>query len=310
MILKILLPIIVTALAPSAFADTEFEDSVPIDLVKALVGNTPYGESRIFSDLASSFPRLDIPNDLELMGSIERSFGVAAVYRTELSVNRTEAVLHDAFLQAEYIEFELPSLASSENGFVSALANAPFRYKRYCHDSFGFLTSTFNSSAQNAVVTLSSTPSNDNRSCADQLAEQQLQLGRRAGAQSGLQQYLPRMELPVTDVRRSGPYFGLGGLSGSSNSIEVKANVNVDLSIDALFEHFAGQIVTQGWVLDTRNMGTSSAIGNWTRSPEPDTELIGTLTILKTGDESFELKFQLTSTGANNNSGQQFFRGI
>lgn len=64
MIRNILLPIIVTALAPSAFADTEFEDSVPLELVKALMGNTPYGEPRIFSDLSSDFPSVDIPDDL------------------------------------------------------------------------------------------------------------------------------------------------------------------------------------------------------------------------------------------------------
>lgn len=308
MIRNILLPIIVTALAPSAFADTEFEDSVPLELVKALMGNTPYGEPRIFSDLSSDFPSVDIPDDLVLMGSIERGFGVAAVFRTELSVNQTESILRDAFIDTGYIEFELPSMGGLENGFVSAFVNAPLRYTRFCHDSFGFLTTSFSPSEQQRVVTLSSNPPNDNRSCADQLAEQQQQMGRRVGGLAGLQQHLPRMELPATEVRRSGPFLGAGGMSGSSNSIEVKANINVDMSVEAMFEHFVGQIQEQGWTADTQNIGASSAIGIWTSSPVPGTDLIGTLTILKTGDESFELKFQLISTGANNNAGQGFFR--
>lgn len=308
MLRKILLPIIVVALAPSAFADTEFEDSVPLELVKALMGNTPYGEPRIFSDLSSNFPSIDIPDDLELMGSIDRGSGVAAVFRTELSANQTESLLRDAFIQAEYLEFDLPNMAGLQNGFVSAFVNAPLRYNRFCHDSFGFLTTSLSPNDQRAVVTLSSSPSNDNRSCADQLAEQQQQMGRRVGSQAGFQQHLPRMELPVSEARRSGPFVGMGGMSGSSNSIEVKANVNIDLSIETMFTHFEAQLEEQGWAVDTQNIGTSSAIGNWTRSPEPGTDLIGTLTVLKIGDESFELKFQLTSTGANNNSSQQLFR--
>ena len=306
MIRYILVPLFAVLFLPSALADTEFEDSVPLELVKALIGNTPYGESRIFSDLSSEFPRVDIPDALELMGSIERGFGVAAVFSTELSASATESALHDAFIQSEYMEFEVLAMEGLQNGFVSPLGNRPIRYSRYCHDSFGFLSHTYSPKDQKGIVTVSANFANDNRSCADQLAEQQQAMERRSP--NGLSHYLPTMELPVTEAPRSRPFLGSGGWSGSSNSIETDASVRIDWSIEEVFSHFTRQIEAQQWSSDSQNIGASSAIGIWVRSPEVGVDLIGTLTILKAGDESFELKFQLSSIGGANDSSPRVFR--
>lgn len=310
MIRNIFVPIFAITFVSTALADTEFEDSVPLELVKALIGNTPFGESRIFSDLSSDFPSIDIPDDLILMGSIERGYGVAAVFSTDLSASQTDSALDVAFIQSGYVQFETPGMEGPQTGFVSSMVNAPRIAKRYCHDAFGFLTTQYSEKEQNGIVTLSSNYPNDNRSCAAQLGEQQQAMGRRGGSQIGLQQYFPRMELPEEVAQRRAPFFGLGGWSGSSSSMETKAGLNIDWDIEEVFEHFMAQIDAQQWAIDSQNIGTSSAIGVWTRSPVSGTDLIGTLTILKTGEETFELKFQLTSTGANNSSNSPFFRNI
>lgn len=311
MIRNILVLIFAITFLSSALADTEFEDSVPLELVKALLGNAPFGESRIFSDLSSDFPSIDIPDDLVLMGSLERGYGVAAVFSTDLTGSQTDSALDAAFIQSGYVRFDTLGMERPQTGFVSSALNTPRIATRYCHDAFGFLSIQYSEKEQNGIVTLSSNYGNDIRSCAAQLAEQQQALGRRmGGSHVGLQQYFPRMELPEEVTQRRGPFLGMGGWSGSSNSMETKAGLNVGWDIEEVFEHFMAQIDAQEWAIDSQNIGTSSAIGVWTRSPVAGTNLIGTLTILKTGEEAFELKFQLTSTGANNSSNSPFFRNI
>lgn len=304
---NILVLILVTFSGFNAFADTEFEGSVPLELVKALLGNTPFGEPTIYSDLVSAFPEIDVPDELEIMGSIERGYGIAAVYSTELTGSQTESALTEAFLQAEYMEFELPGMRRAENGFISSSVNVLQRYNRFCHDSLGSLSFTYSAQELGGTVTISANPANDNRSCADQLAEQQQAMGRMGGRQGGLQQYLPKMELPETEPRRYSPFFAGGRYSGSNREIETKANLNIDWDIEEVFRHFSEQIGSQDWTLDSENIGTSTAAGSWTRSPETGTNLIGTLTVLKTDEETFDLKFQLISTGVSSNSSFRAF---
>lgn len=292
-----------------SIADTEFEGSVPLDLVKALLGNIPYGEPTIYSDLSAAFPEIDFPDELEIMGSIERGYGgITAVYSTALSDSQAQTALNEVYAEAGYIDFELPESRQPQGGFVSSSMNYPPRYNRFCHDSQGSITHFYNQMDQRGIVTISANPPHDNRSCADQIAEQQQAMGRMSGRQAGLHQYLPRMELPETEPRRFAPFAGIGGYSGSSSGIETGASLQTDWKIEEVFEHFSTQIVEQSWIGDSQNIGTSSAIGSWTLSPEPGTDLIGTLTVLKMSEESFQLKFQLTSTGASNNSGFSFLR--
>lgn len=307
MLRYIAVSILVTFCVSISIADTEFEGSVPLDLVKALLGTTPYGEPVIYSDLSSAFPDIDVPDELEIMGSIERGYGISAVYSTAISDSEIQSTLNEAYVQAGYIEFELPGMSQARGGFVAANRITPQTYNRFCHDSQGFLSHSYVEKDRNSIVVITASPANDNRSCADQLAEQQLAMGRMPGRQRGLHQYLPIMELPETRPRRFSPFSGIGGYSSSGSSIETEANLNIDWDIDEVFNHISEQLIEQQWVVDSQNIGTSSATGSWTRSPEPGTDLIGTLTVLHLGEESFELKFQLTSIGGNNSSS---FRAI
>ena len=307
MIRSILVSIFTISCLSSAFADTEFEGSVPLDLVKALLGNPPLGEPKIYSDLSSAFPEIEIPTDFRLMGSIERGYGVAAVYSTNLSGSQAESVLRDALLQSAYLEFEIPGMRGVETGFVGASVNIPQRYNRYCHDSMGFISINYSPKERSGIVTISANPNEDNRSCAAQLAEQQQALGRMGGRQGGLQRYFPKMELPETEPQFRSPFSGMSGWSGSSNSMETRDKLNIDWTIEEVFEHFANQIGAQDWTLDSKSVGSASANAIWTKSPEPGVDLIGTLTVLKTDDESFDLLFQLRSIGGSNSPYNPFF---
>ena len=308
MLRNIVVPIFAVTCLSSTFADTEFQGSVPLELVKALLGNTSFGEPTIYSDLSSAFPEIDVPNELEIMGSIERGYGIAAVYSTRLTDSQARSALSEAFVQAGYMEFELPGMNRVRSGFVASNTIAPQAYNRFCHDSQGFLSHSYTEKNQRSTVTIAANPASDNRSCADQLAEQLQAMGRMGGRRGGLQQYLPIMELPETEPRRYSPFSGIGGYSGSRSGIETGASLSIDWEIEEVFNHFSDQISGQEWVVDSQNIGSSSATGSWTHSPEPGTDLIGTLTVLNLGEESFELKFQLTSLGGNNNTSFGVFR--
>lgn len=301
--------LVTTSLSLShTFADTEFQDRVPLDLVKAVLGNTSFGEPRLFSDLSSAFPAIALPAQLEIMGSIDRGYGTAAVFSTGLSSDETDTALAASYLAAGYIEFDVPGSRDLGNGFVRTSAIPVQRSTRFCHDSLGFLSHSYAPRTQGGIVTISSNWSNDNRSCVDQLQEQTLAMSRMNGPQRGLHQYLPRMELPETQTQR----IARVGWSNSNQGLESEAPLNIDWEIDAVFNHISEQISDQDWTIDSENIGTSSATGNWTRSPEPGVDLIGTLTVLKLGEESYELKFQLTSTGGstNPNAGVGIFRAF
>lgn len=299
MLRNILISTMIAFSISSTFADNEFENSVPLDLVKALLSGGPTGDVKIYSDLVSSFPSIGVPDELEIMGSIERGYGVAAFFRSELSSSEIESSLDNAITLQEYSKFDPPRMIGATNGFVRASLNYPQVNNRYCHDSLGTLTLTY--SEDSGIVTISSNPTNDYRSCADQLAEQSQAIARRSRGQlTGLQQYLPVMEMPETERQRYSPFFSSGGYSGSSSGIAVDANLRIDWSIEEVFSHFSEQITDQSWVLDSESIGSATATVSWTKSPESGTDLIGTLTVLKINEEAFELNFQLTSTGKNN----------
>ena len=70
-----------------------------------------------------------------------------------------------------------------------------------------------------------------------------------------------------------------------------------DQEIGEVYRYFADQIEDQGWELDSEVVGSRSANGTWTNSPESNLSLLGTLSVLDSGDSNFELQFRLTAEG-------------
>ena len=290
----------------NTLADIEFEESVPLELVKVFVGSTPFGEVKIYSDLLSAFPEFTIPDGFNIMGSIDRGYSLSVVLATELSTDQTTAALTQSFNQAGFTEFEVPGSRDPGTGFVRPNQPSFQANKRLCHDALGFISFSYKEHTDYNIVTISSSLPNNNRSCAEQLAEQSLAMNRYGATQGGLRQYLPRLELPESQQRRITPFFGMGS-SSSNRGVEARGNVNIDWEIEEIFRHFKEQIEGQDWLLDSENVGAVSATGSWTRGPEPGMDLIGTLIVIKSGADSFELKFQLNSFNNSNNTSRGVF---
>jgi len=111
-----------------------------------------------------------------------------------------------------------------------------------------------------------------------------------------LQQLLPRLELPNTDGM-SAPRGGYGGGGSSGNGWEVRATLSGNWTMRRLYNHFAAQIEDQDWERDARAIGRATANGSWTKKVGDDIELIGNLTVLKTADDNYDLRFHMIRVG-------------
>jgi hypothetical protein len=59
-------------------AATEFEDSVPLDLVKVFLGNLGIGEPLLYSDIMDDFPPFTLPAGFAVRGSIDQVYAQRA----------------------------------------------------------------------------------------------------------------------------------------------------------------------------------------------------------------------------------------
>jgi hypothetical protein len=108
--------------------------------------------------------------------------------------------------------------------------------------------------------------------------------------------YVPRLELPNGDGMTA-PRGGYGGGGGSDREWEVRTDLSGDWNMRRVYNYFAEQIEDQDWERDARVIGDSMASGSWTKVVDEDVELIGSLTVLMTGEDAYSLMFRLVRTG-------------
>lgn len=292
-----------------ALADTEFEDSVPVELVRALLGVTPFGNTQLYSDIADAFPDLTIPDDFTILGSADYGYRTTVVLRSAQSEEAITEALTEVIAGSGYSRFETAMPDFVRTGFVYPDQRSPTATPRFCNDSEGYLSFAIQNFGGENIVNLSHNFDNDRRPCAAKEEEQRTMNQQYQSRRAGLNQYMPMLELPEDSQRRGarGPF--IGGMSGSGSDLETENTLSIDWSIAEVFAHFKPQIEAQDWELDSENIGTSSASGTWTRTPEPGMNLVGTLSVIKAGDETYELKFRLLNTSASQR-GSSFIRGI
>ncbi len=282
--------------APLALADTEFGDAVPVEFVRALLGVTPYGDPRIYSDILDDFPEFTIPDGFEVLGSADQGYSLTVVLATDLDEAGARAAIASSFADLGYTEFNPPGSFDPGTGFIAPSQPLPVPRDRYCHDQEGFITISFSSGDNQNTLSVRNSAHGNPQTCAQQLQEQTFAMSRSSFRGGGLREHLPRMELPQIQRRGLNPFSGMGSSSNGSG-VETRASINIDWEIEEVYEHFKSQIEEQGWELDAENVGSSSATGTWTRSPDPDMDLIGTLSVIMSNEEQFDLTFNLVQRG-------------
>lgn len=111
---------------------------------------------------------------------------------------------------------------------------------------------------------------------------------------------MPVMALPADVDTSRQSYLGMSGGSSSRAWIsggatyETSSEFGSDMTIPQLYQHFAQQIGTQGWALDSEASGQLSASGNWIKIPDADTYLHGAFNILQSSQSKFMIRFRLT----------------
>lgn len=288
-------------------ADTEFEDNVPIEVVKALFGLTPNGEVKLYSDLVSGFPEIQIPDGFEIIGSINRGYSLSAVFATDSSEDQVDSQVESAISAAQYVPFPSPQPQRAATGFMYAEQAIRPDYNRYCHNSLGHLSYTFLELGTRNMVTLSSSFPSDRSSCEQQIAQQEEIYNNMRGSGNRFQALLPRLIVPQDEPRRFSPFRSSGLSSHNSNGVETSSSMVAEMELDEVYQYFKTQIEDQGWSLDSETVGRASASGTWTKSPEPELNLIGTLSVIQSEDDNYDLRFQLVSAGQRSNSRSRVF---
>lgn len=73
------------AVGLSSNADTEFEDSIPVDAAEVLFDASLNNQLQIYPDIASEFPVFAVPDDFSVIGSVIDNYNIRAVLSTTLS---------------------------------------------------------------------------------------------------------------------------------------------------------------------------------------------------------------------------------
>ena len=218
----------------------------------------------------------------------------------ETSLDESDAIqsIVEIFESQDWIQFPTYSPSIQEVGFISPRQFNLGRSQILCHDDLGLITIRYSARNSGNYLTtgISLVRNRQQGDCEQQLAMRQASFGRMSRSFE-LRQYLPRLEIPELQNSPRMNAFLMGGSSSSGNSIETEGVMTSDQDIEEVYRYFADQIEEQGWDLDSQAVGTLSATGTWTKSPESSLSLIGRLSILAAGDSEYALQFRLTAEG-------------
>ncbi|MCB1670278.1 MAG: hypothetical protein R3F41_00885 [Gammaproteobacteria bacterium] len=288
----------------SARAAEEYTDSVPAGLLHLLMDFYGQGNFAVYDGILDEFPDFDLPDEFQVAGSMRQSTSMRVALQTDLDEATAVPLIVNEFVTNNWIEMPVIRPPMQDTGFISP--NDPRRQQhdsiRLCHDRQGNVSVDYVQRENEAHVMLSANSGlalfmDRPRSCAEQIEQIQQSLTMRSlRGGPALAQYMPRMELPASDTNFYRP-VRVGGFSSSSQETETEASIVIDWDIEALYEHFAGQINTQDWTQDSSSVGDVSAIGTWTKDTAGSAPLVGTLSILASDDDFYELKFAIRSQG-------------
>ena len=100
------------------WADTPFEDEVPLELVRALLNSTGATEVRIYADILDGFPDLELPAGFTVLGSRDLGRSQTVFLRTQLPEDVATLALTTAFESEGYTSVKITGSPGQNTGFV------------------------------------------------------------------------------------------------------------------------------------------------------------------------------------------------
>ena len=279
--------LLLSALFPcSAFAASEYQESIPIELVRALLGggNT---EATIYSEIPDGFPEFTLPDGARVLGALERGPSLQLVLATEQSAARQRQLLIRDFEEQGYttITREVP-MQPQRRGFVAPFSVPDGMPVQLCHEQHGMLIISINGRGNDQGLTLQASTAPNQVPCDAMMGAGGAQRGFAA---INLQQHMPMLAVPgqatISNERRM-------AFVSSNAGTQSDMRITLDWPVEQLQQHMAEQLLEQDWVQDSAAVGDISAISGWSLEAE-DEQMFGTLQILKTPAAGYELRFSL-----------------
>lgn len=112
---------------------------------------------------------------------------------------------------------------------------------------------------------------------------------------TALRAQMPKLDFPPTARPASGAP-GIGGYSGSGQTVSTSSRISSPDTAASLAEHLAPQMTAQGWSVDASWSGSVSAGSTWTRRGADDTPYWGTLEVFSIGDDTYDVAFMIMTT--------------
>lgn len=280
------------------FADTEFVDSVPLEVVKQFVGNPYMGQSALYSDILDAFPPFTVPADFEVLASADQGFVQRVILSSTLDEAGASAALTQAFIAEGWSQIPINGMPAQQTGFVSAEQPVVVP-QQLCHDDHGMLTASVRDDGGKRYININRNLSGQGirPTCAEMLAQAAQGysgMGFRRGGM--LDTYAPKLIMPESNMPTRPTAFMGGGGGGSSNDWESRGALTIDWEIGDIYEHFASQIGEQGWLADSDASGGVVATGSWTKSVD-DVNLVGMLSIIKLAENTWDMRFRIVRQG-------------
>lgn len=234
---------------------------------------------------------LQPPRELAWLGGVEHVTATAttlsAVYRTNLPRDAARAAMASALVAAGWKAQPTGFAPTYRNVFVSA--GSPGMSERYCRE--GRPVALTSSVLEGVTYVVLSRQAGAGITAACGRPSPQV-----AGAASPLDEFLPRLELPLDPSTGRPVAMRGGGGVGSTGGSRWNRRSNVSFrfkgSLDSIASHFTSQLAAQGWRPDAGWSGAVSAGSTWVRRIDDDTLLEGILTVSAFGNDRYTAAFR------------------
>jgi hypothetical protein len=239
-------------------------------------------ESSFTTSVPADFADMQLPGDLNIVGSRINKWGAIVVYRTTQTADQA----------LSEITKELSSTGWSDATRESTRALGGFQTRSipettvFCrNDGPGIVNVTAWEINETTYVQFSRGQNPKAANCGSLLSS------GHHGHSFELMSFMPVLELPK-DVKTS---QGSGG-GGSSDQVYSNVIVTTEIARSALIAFFGDQIREQDWNYDASWTGSVSSGSLWIRDDSEIGLLVGTLSITGTTDGAYKVQFDLAST--------------
>lgn len=275
-------------------ADTEFKDYIPSVFAEGLFGGADFGQPTFYSDIVDSFPKFDIPEQFDLLGSVDLVYGTRVILRANMNTDEARQVLINELLTTKVKIIPTTNDTPESVGFIPM--DWPVLPITFCHDDFGSVLARFRKTDSYSIITLDHSlagPSN-RLNCTDYVKQRLEEVAQfEARRNQGLKGYQPRLVFPQPSSEKKMSRGTSTSSSGSDDYYESATVLVTEWRIAETYKHFADQIGAQGWELKFENTVGAKTVGEWINSPDADLSLFGTFTVQKTGESRYHLVFRM-----------------